>query len=158
MPQLTGPSLAAVGQLTDVDTVQRNPLGTIQEDSAGNAYIYLQGAASVVATDWVTYDENFLVSRMDSGTAATLLGPVAVALAAVVASRYGWFQIAGSAQANAGDVADNARVYATSTAGRCDDAAVKGNQVLGAIWRGEETSNIATVQLARPWIGFNDLT
>lgn len=147
---MNGPSLASVGQLTDIHSSALNPLGTIQVIGS-KEYIYLKGVASTVATDWVTYDEAFATAR----SVAAAVGPVAVALAAVVADKYGWYQIGGSAQANAGDVADNAKVFLTATAGRCDDASVAGDQVVGAIWRSEETSNVATVQLFRPQVGVN---
>lgn len=148
---MNGPSLASVGKLTDIHDAAQNPLGTIQVID-GKEYIYLQGVASTVATDFVTYDEAFLTTRLAAGG----VGPVAVALAAVVADKFGWYQIGGSAQGNVATAfADNARVYATATAGRVDDAAVLGDQVIGAIGRSAEASNVATIQLSRPFIGVN---
>ena len=147
---------AVVGALTDVDDAAKNPLGTRRIEPNGNEHIYLQGVASVIAGSWVSYDEAFLTTGLDTDVAASLCGPVAVANAAVVANKFGWFQIYGSRSAGAGDVADNAKVYATSTVFVCDDAAVVGSQVIGAVWRSEDAANLATVQLSYPFVGVVD--
>jgi hypothetical protein len=157
MPQLNGPALVAVGVPGEVHTTAKNPVGTIQVYE-GQEYIYLKGVAATIAGAWVTFDEAFLTALMDTDTAATIVGPVAIATAAIVANTWGWYLRSGSISAGAGDVADNARVFATSTAGVCDDAAVNGAQVLGAIWRGEDASSLALVQIQRPWIGSADTT
>ena len=144
---------AVVGPLTRIDDEALNPLGTRRIEQDGKEYIYLQGAASVVATDWVTYDEAFLAARL----AAAAVGPVAVALAAVVANKFGWFQIAGAVSANSvDDNADNGKVFATASGGRTDDTAVAGDQVINAIYRSVAASNVATVQLSYPFIGVTD--
>jgi hypothetical protein len=144
-----------VGALTDIHDSALNPLGTIQVID-GKEYIYLQGSASIAATSAVSYDEAFLATLIDTDVAATLVGPVAVALAAVVANKYGWFQIGGSASIKSGTVADNGKVYATSTAGQVDDAFVQSAQILGAVFRSADSGGVATVQLNRPWIGLHD--
>lgn len=157
MAYFCGPVIAAVGAPGDVDTTKRNPLGSRAVDEAGNEYIYLEGVASTLARDWVVYDELFTTAR----TTATTEGPVAIASAAIVASRYGWYGINGKFAAAAGDVADNSKVYSTATAGRCDDAAVKNSRVLGARWRSTDTSasTQATVQITYPYMpGKPDVT
>lgn len=142
-----GGSVAAAEDTDAIHTALQHPLGTLAVDGAGNVYIYLQGVASTVATDWVTYDEAHLTTR----AAANAIGPLAVAMAAVVANNYGWYQVKGSAQANvATSFADNGAVYLTATAGRVDDADVVGDAVIGAWGRGAESSNVATVQLDWP--------
>ena len=50
-----GASLATVGLLTDVDTSQRNTLGTRTQDDGSGEYIYMPGVASLAAGDWVMY-------------------------------------------------------------------------------------------------------
>ena len=147
---------AVVSELTRVDDAALNPLGTRRIDPNGNEFVYLQGVADVIAGSWVSYDEAFLATGLDTDEAASLVGPVAVAQAAVVANKFGWFQIFGSCQAGSGDVADNAKVYATGTVFICDDAAVVGAQVIGAVWRSADASNLATVQLSYPFVGFTD--
>jgi hypothetical protein len=123
---------ASVGALTTVDTAVTNPLGTRRRDDAGNEYIYLQGVASTAAGDVVTYDEAFLTAR----SVASAVGPVAVALAAVLASQFGWYVIDGSATVNtSAAVADNAKLFLTATAGSVDDTSVAGDQIVGMIAR-----------------------
>lgn len=70
---------------------------------------------------------------LDDGVAgAEIAGLIGWALAAIVASEYGWFHIWGRVTANvAADFADNGLIYATTTAGTVDDAA-GGGQVLNA--------------------------
>lgn len=143
-----------IGSPTSIDTTAQNALGTEARDNLGNVYIYLKGVASVIAGSWVIYDEAYATVGLDTGAAE--VGPVAVAQAAVVADRYGWFMIQGSCSANAGTVLDDGLVYATTTVFRCDDAAVANQQVVGAKWRSADSSNLATVQLNRPWHGVDE--
>lgn len=94
-------------------------------------FIYLLGVASTTANSWVTYNSD------NHGTtllAANAIGAVGIAMAANVASQYGWYQIYGKAigKALTGYV-DNALVYATATAGSIDDAVVSGDRVKNAI-------------------------
>ena len=147
-------SPVVVGQPTDVHDSAENKLGAIARDNDGNVYIYLEGVASVIAGSWVVYDEAFATAGLDSDVAQ--VGPVAVAVAAVVANKYGWFMIEGSVDAGAGDVADNAAVFASSTVFIADDAAIADKQVIGATWRGADSSSLALVQLNRPWIGVDE--
>lgn len=144
------------GSPTSIDSSAQNKLGTKATDNNGNTYIYLKGVASVIAGSWVAYDEAFAATGLDSDVAATLVGPVAVAQAAVVANTYGWFLIDGSGSATAGTVADNGKVFATATVFSCDDAYVNGNQVHGAVWRSADSSSLATVEVHNPWIGVTD--
>lgn len=112
----------------------QHALGTIVpcQDSVYGAgeLIYLKGLDTTVRGTWVTYN-------LDDGSttllAANAIGPVAVALGAVVTGEYGWYQIAGKAVGKAlAAFADNANVYATATAGSVDDAVVAGDRVKGA--------------------------
>ena len=133
---------------TNVDATQKFRLGTIVKDTAGNEYIYLKGVASVVAEDWVVYDEAFVTTR----TVANSLGPVAIAMAAVDATtKFGWFGVSGKF---AGDVAtggDNAKVWVTSTAGRVDNTDVAVDLVSNAVQRSATASNSATFQIRYPF-------
>lgn len=120
--------------IDEVSSVQNHPLGEIVDAwdpvfGAGK-FIYLQGAANVDEGDWVTYNA-------DDGSvtllAANAIGPAAVAMGALVASTYGWYQIAGKAVGLClTGFADNAAVYATATAGQVDDAVVSGDRVQNA--------------------------
>lgn len=136
--------------LTQVDSTAQNPLGALRVEGS-DEYRYLEGAASVVAGDVVTYDEAFAVTRLVTGGAA---GPVGVAMAAIVATKYGWFQTEGSATGNvAANFADGGLIFSTATAGVVDDAPVSNSQVIGAVGRSAIASGQATIQLSHPWFG-----
>ena len=112
-------------------------------------FIYLLGVASTAIGTWVTFDEAHVTTR----TAANAQGRVAIAMAATVASTYGWYQIYGSASGLALTAfADNGKVYLTSTAGSVDDTDVSGDFVFGAIGRSavNETTLLATFELSYP--------
>jgi hypothetical protein len=144
------------GAITDVHDSELNKLGTEAKDNLGNTYIYLKGVASVIAGSWVVYDEAFLTTGLDTDVAATLTpNMVAVAMAAIVANKYGWFLIDGSGSAGAGTVADNARVFPTATVFICDDTGTAGQQIVPAVWRSADSSSLATVEIHRPSIGIN---
>ena len=60
------------------------------------------------------------------------VGYLAVAMAATVASEFGWYQVKGKAVIKGlSGLADNASLYLTSTAGSLDDAVVAGDRVKG---------------------------
>jgi hypothetical protein len=140
-----------VGGPTDIHDSALNKLGTIATDNNGVEYIYLQGVASTVAGDAVTYDEAFATLRL---TSTSDNGPVAAAVAAVVANKFGWYAIGGSVLVNVAALfADNALCFSTATPGVIDDAIVADKQILGAISRSAISSGQATIQLNRPWIG-----
>lgn len=146
MAALTSP-FAITGDTSSVHTSASTTLGTRAWDALGNEYIYLQGIGSTVATDFVTYDENFLTTRLTTSN----VGPIAVAMAAVVASSYGWYQVGGEATANTATVVDNAQLYASATAGRADDdASVGPNARLNGV---TARATSATVQLDNPYMG-----
>lgn len=155
MAQLTGhPGAYATGNTAQIDETQKLPLMSRGIDRDGNEYIYLQGVALTVAGDWVTFDEAGITTR----SAASAVGPVAVAQAAVLANQFGWYQIYGRcAVANtSAAVADNAKLFLTATAGAVDDTSVAGDQVVGAIARsaaGGAGSIVA--QLNYPQVGVN---
>ena len=141
--------------ITETSTTQGDiPLGYIAQaedpDRGAGEFIYLLGVASTAATDWVTYNaDDYSTTRL----AANAIGPVAVAMSANVASQYGWYQIGGKASANvASSFADNGNLYATATAGRADDAIVAGDRIKRAKGASAESSNVADVEIDRPFM------
>jgi len=140
-----------------VDTSAKVPVGTIVRATdptyGAGEFIYLKGVASTAVGSWVTYN-------MDDGStdllAANAIGPVAVAMAATVASTWGWYQISGKAVGKAlTGYVDNANVYATATAGSIDDAVVAGDRVKnakGASAVDTPSSGLAEFEIARPWM------
>lgn len=140
-----------------VDTAAKVPVGTIVTATdptyGAGEFIYLKGVASTVLGSWVTYN-------MDDGAttllAANAIGQVAVAMAATVASTWGWYQISGKAVGKAlAAYADNGLVYATATAGSVDDAVVAGDRVklaLGASAVDTPSTGLAEFEIARPFM------
>ena len=131
---------------TDVHSTKRFKLGTRRRVD-DKEYIYLQGVASLVAEDWVFYDDTYVATR----TVANSLGPVAIAMAAVVASKFGWFGIWGTFAGDVATGADNAKVWVTATAGRVDNTDVATDIVLNAIQRSATVANSATFEIRYPF-------
>jgi hypothetical protein len=162
--QKVGWALATVGKLTDIDTVlnsdvniNRNILGQISMDDAGNEYIYLLGVASTVAGSWVNYDNLFQTQLMTTGlgaagTAAT--GPVAVALGAVLALQFGWYAIRHNfvfGLCVSDTFAVNSPVYTSATPGSVDDDTAAGETVYGAWNRTLGTTTSSNFQIMHPF-------
>jgi hypothetical protein len=154
--------LSTIGALTDVHTTQRNPLGirAVGYDAAGNyaEYIYLAGVASLVVGDWVRYanstanavTQGYGTSRVNNDAVA---GAVAVAMAAVLATQFGWFQIFGLATANvtSGSI-DGLQLSLSATAGRCTAAITTTKVVYGATGVGTAASNVGTAFITYPYM------
>jgi hypothetical protein len=137
-----------VGSSTDIHTVAQNALGQRAFDAAGNEYIYLLGVASLVAKDWVFYDES---TYQTTRTVANSKGPVAIAQAAVLAAQYGWFGIKGSFVGNVATGALAGKVWVTATAGRVDNTDVAVDLVDGAVQRSATAANLATFGISYPY-------
>jgi len=136
-----------VGGTTDIHTTAQNPLLMRAFDAAGNEYIYLKGVASLVAEDWVFYDELAVTTR----TVANSKGPVAIAQAAVLAGQFGWFGINGVFAGDVATGADNANVWVTSTAGRVDNTDVAVDIITNAVQRSATAANSALFEIHYPF-------
>lgn len=131
------PSLPGAQPILNSSTTQQHPLGTLveaQEYTNSNGvgtFVYAKGVASTALGDWVTINEDdWTTTRL----VADAKGKVGIAMAAIVAGEYGWYQVRGKAVGKAlTGYVDNALVYATSTAGSVDDAVVSGDRVKQAI-------------------------
>lgn len=129
------------------------PIGAMYEEN-GNTYIFLKGVANTLAGSVVTFDEAGVTALL----VANAVGAVAVANAAIVANKFGWYLRHGyRACQTADDVADNGNVYATATGGKVDDALVAGDRVKGAWFRGAGTGAVATVPLQVAWPFVDDI-
>ena len=125
-------------------------------DANGNEYIYLLGVASTAYGSWVTFDEDHVTTL----ATANAVGRVAIAMAATVTSRYGWYMIYGthaSACVRYAAFADNGVIYLTSTAGSVDDADVAGDLINGAVGRSDGTAtpyaaSAAIIELNYPFV------
>lgn len=142
--------------IATTSTVRNHPLGTIAQASdptyGAGEFIYLKGVTSTAIGSWVTYN-------LDDGSTTLLtanaIGPVGVAMSANVGSQYGWYQISGKAVGKAlSGYADNALVFATSTAGSVDDAVVDGDMVhlaKGASALDTPSTGFAEFEISRPY-------
>lgn len=140
---------ATYGPITAVHDSELVPLGTRYSPDGGKTeFIYLKGVASTVAEDLVVYDENFATVR----TSGSVVGPVAVAMAAVVANKYGWYQIYGNATVDSATVAADKQLFLTSVSGRVDDVAVTGDLIIGMVSTAADTSNSLPVRLNYPYV------
>lgn len=133
----------------DVHATKKFRLGT-RVKFQSNEYIYLQGVASVVNGDWVTFDEDYVTTR----AVANAKGRVAIANGAVDATtEFGWFTVYGK---ELGTVltgfADNGNVFLTATAGAVDDAVVAGDAIHGAVGRGAISGTTALMELNYPMV------
>lgn len=146
--------------ISEISTEQLLPLGTIvsavDRDSTNygsGQFIYAQGVASTAVGSWVTINEDDWTTAL---LAANAIGRVGVAMAANVASSYGWYQIGGKAVGKAlTGYVDNALVYATATAGSIDDAVVSGDRVKnakGASAVGTPSSGFAEFEINNPFM------
>lgn len=152
-PSLGAPDFAAV---TTTDGYEdTTPLGTIvravDPTYGAGEFIYLAGVSSTVRGSVVIYNPDDFSTALAS---ANGIGPVAVAMAATVASTKGWYQIQGKGVASVlTGFADNANCYLTATPGSIDDADVAGDYIRGmkgASAIGTPAAGLAEVELWRP--------
>ncbi len=121
--------------IDQLSTVQNNPLGLVVQardigdtDLGTGEFIYLPG----VASNAVGFANNFIraswvTALVDTDAAATIIGPVAIAMSASVASRWGWYQVEGIALIKTlASVAINKPLFPTATAGSLDDVSLSG--------------------------------
>lgn len=135
---------------------QRCPVGQRVRDDNGNEYIYLAGVASLAAGDWVYFNSTTAslgsVVRLTTSAAWACL---AVAMAATVASCWGWFQIYGLTPvytAIATDAsADGKGLSAGSATGRVATGATTTKNIFGAVAVGASASNVGTAFISYPF-------
>lgn len=140
-------------KLTDINTTDKENVGTLRREG-NEEYIYLKGVASVANGSWVTYDKSYATTLLATGSAAGPL-PVALGIAAVVASSFGWFQIRGihAAAKVLASCAASAALYNSGTAGAVDDASASLVRVYNAVLTGSESSSVAGAHVMYPWVG-----
>lgn len=154
-------------QIDVLSATQQVPLGTIVKardtQTANNQgegeFIYLLGVASTIAGSVVTYGG--IASSIPTWqtalapATANLAQPVAVAMAATLATQYGWYQISGVAlcATNGTLAAGPAPVYLAGS-GQLSSTAVAGKQMVNAInasATGTPAANQALVYIQRPF-------
>lgn len=149
-------TLIGTQPIADVSDTQQHPLGSIvvADDPVygSGEFIYLKGVASTALGSAVKYNPDDWSTSL---LVANDIGPVAIAMAATLASQYGWYQINGKAVAKVGTVADNALVYSTATPGTLDDAVVAGDRIKNAVFgsaNGTPSAGLAEVEIWRPHV------
>jgi hypothetical protein len=171
MAKLVGHVLAVVGDVSAIDgptTVasanglgQRNVTGEQSFDDAGNKYVYVAGVASVAAGDWVFYNQlgTFTMIRVQNDAAGggpSQAGQVGVAMAAVIASCWGWVAIFGNVTvanvATVGAPTASVALYRSGTTARLSTSAVPKDSVYGAYLVGASVSNVGPVALNYPFV------
>jgi hypothetical protein len=113
-------------------------------------FIYLKGVASTAVGEFVLYNEDDYSTSL---LAANDVGQVAVAMAATVASEFGWYQIVGKASGKAlSGFADNGNVYGTATGGSVDDAVVSGDRVKNCKGASAVSGGLADFEITFPHV------
>jgi hypothetical protein len=120
-------------------------------------YIYLQGCASTVAGSVVIFGQGVFTTAL---VATGLKGSIAIASGAINATTsYGWYTYIGQDIGVARSaIASNVPLYAGGVSGSVDDAAVKGDQILGMYARNAAAGSGDSVilQIDRACIGMNN--
>lgn len=157
MPAYCIDSRPASGAPGEVHDTQQNALGAVREFSDG-FYIYLQGVVSTVAGNWALYKSGvYTTALLTTG----MRGNVAIASAAIVANKFGWYGVRGAFTAtNLSASLSNGYLYATGTAGSAEDALTKNEQIQGATATGAPVTTTGggaqTVAIDFPKVGMND--
>jgi len=139
-------------KLTDVATTDKDSIGTVRREG-DKEYMFLLGVASVAAGSVVQFNESYATTLLPSGTSIIYGDRIGIAQAAVVASKYGWFQVRGPASAVlcGSTAATNAQVFTSkSTAGRLSTSDSGNDTVVGLSVTVAASSNTCSVMLMHP--------
>jgi hypothetical protein len=120
--------------IESISTTQLMPYGSIirayEPIYGGGEFIYLQGAASTVNKDLVSYSSMTGVTTRHVA-AANSNQTLAVAMAALVASNWGWFQCSGAAVVNGSGTQALGLVYTVGTS-TVTSSATAGMEIQGS--------------------------
>lgn len=143
-----------LGQNIDTNsTTQEHELGTIvsckHSTRGGAEFVYLKGVASTVVGSIVNYDDTWQTA-LDTSATAGPSRPLAVAMAATVASEFGWYQISGMAVATKSAAVSFADGVGLGAGSGLAVAAATGTVIQGAIVRtvASAKSDVTTVAIA----------
>lgn len=112
-------------KLTDIASSDLEGVGE-RRIEGDDEYIWMKGVAVTIAGSIVQFDGDYATTLLTTTTATNYIRRLAIAKAAIVANKYGWYQIrgVGSVYAGAGCVAE-VPLYTHATGGMVDDAATK---------------------------------
>lgn len=135
--RVSSPILGVAANLTEVETTAQFPLGTIIEATSptfgAGEFIYLKGVASTVAGSIVNYRGTTWQTALGYA-GENVPAPLAIAMGACIADRYGWYQISGiatAAKACTVSFAAAAKVAVGSSSGLAV-ASLSGQEIMGA--------------------------
>jgi hypothetical protein len=112
-------------------------------------FIFLKGVASLAAGDVVTYDS----AGQSIRALTTSRGPIAVAMAAVPATSWGWFMRKGTVLVNSGANATVASAAAQcSAAGTIDDTTTAGQFIDGMTTRAVNSGGFTLCSMSNPYM------
>jgi len=137
--------------LTQVDQTALHTVGRIFTARDGKAYVYLQGVASCVIGSVVSYIVTTPAAATTALAITNAVGQVGVAMAAVIAGDFGWFQIAGLNLVTQCDSSAAIGVaYIGGTTGGVDHTAVVGDRIDGMSITVADASNVCGVFMTYP--------
>lgn len=117
------------GPVSQVDDSDREDVGTIRLEG-DDEYLYLKGVVGTVIGSLVAVDKLYVTTL--ASTALATPRRLAVSKGAIVANKFGWYQVRGVGSVDsAASNAEDAQQYLTATAGRVDDAVVANKAVIG---------------------------
>ena len=139
--------------------VQEFATHTIGWDFNGKGYMFVKGKASttIIAGDVCGIEEDGQASEATITTSAPGTGaglPVGVGISTIAAGGWGWLQVYGivAAVQVVSDTAAHTELNTTATAGRIDDDATSGAEVVaGLTITGAVTSNLAAGYASWPY-------
>lgn len=141
----------------DKSTSAEFAVGTRYYDpNADKEYIYIQAGEALTANAAVVITESGQVEMVDTTSTASAFGDrVGVVSIAFDDNDYGWAQIYGACTISAvTGCAANTAVNSTGTAGRVDDDATAGAEVInGVIATATAADNLAAALLTYPTVG-----
>lgn len=120
-------------KLTDVSSSDKEGVGTIRKEG-DDEYIFCKGVASTAEGSAVVIDESYATALLTTSLGA-VPNRIGFAKAALVASKYGWYQIRGTSvpMKLAASCAKDVALYTSGTAGVLDDDSSSQNKVLGVV-------------------------
>jgi hypothetical protein len=137
--------------IAETSDTKRHPLGTIvravDETLGEGEFIYLVGVGSTVVGSIVNYDDAFQTA-LDTSATAGPSRPLAVAMSANLAGKYGWYQISGLAVATKADTVSFADGAGLGAASGLAVAVATGSVIQSAVVRTVASAKTGVVTVA----------
>lgn len=120
-------------KLTDIASSDLEGVGTVRREG-DNEYLWCLGVASTVAGSAAVVNESYATALLTT-TNGAVPQRVGFAKAAIVASKWGWYQTRGVAvpMSLAASCAKDVALYTTATGGVLDDESSSTHKVIGVV-------------------------